>query len=89
MINLEKSLKLKKEINSLRPLNEDDKKRVMQKFRLNRNYHSNNMEGNALTYDETKSLILFGITAQDKNSTHNSQCRKYSYQKRLQVSGSY
>ena len=38
----------------------------MQKFRLDWNYHSNNLEGNSLTYGETKALILFGITAQGK-----------------------
>ncbi|HLM00714.1 MAG TPA: Fic family protein [Pyrinomonadaceae bacterium] len=38
----------------------------MQKFRLDWNYHSNNIEGNSLTYGETKALILFGITAQGK-----------------------
>ncbi|MDQ3751039.1 MAG: Fic family protein, partial [Acidobacteriota bacterium] len=40
--------------------------RIMQKFRLDWNYHSNNLEGNSLTYGETKALILFGITAQGK-----------------------
>ncbi|MDP3444868.1 MAG: Fic family protein [Ignavibacteria bacterium] len=38
----------------------------MQKFRLDWNYHSNNLEGNSLTFGETKALILFGITAQGK-----------------------
>jgi Fic family protein len=38
----------------------------MQKFRLDWNYHSNHLEGNSLTYGETKALVLFGITAQGK-----------------------
>ena len=38
----------------------------MQKFRLDWNYHSSNIEGNSLTYGETKALILFGQTAQAK-----------------------
>jgi Fic family protein len=38
----------------------------MQKFRLDWNYHSNHLEGNSLTYGETKALILFGLTAQGK-----------------------
>lgn len=38
----------------------------MQKFRLDWNYHSNHLEGNSLTFGETKALILFGITAQGK-----------------------
>jgi Fic family protein len=50
----------------LRPLDAEAEARIMQKFRLDWNYHSNNIEGNSLTYGETKALILFGITAQGK-----------------------
>ena len=57
---------LKSELDSLRPLNSEAEARIMQKFRLDWNYHSNNLEGNSLTYGETKALILFGITAQGK-----------------------
>lgn len=57
---------LKEELDKLRPLNSEDEQRVMQKFRLDWNYNSNNIEGNTLTYGETKALILFGITAQGK-----------------------
>ena len=53
---------LKSELESLRPLNKEAEDRIMQKFRLDWNYHSNNLEGNSLTYGETKALILFGIT---------------------------
>lgn len=66
MTNIEKSIKLKKEVDLLRPLQKEDELRIMQKFRLDWNYHSNNLEGNTLTYGETKALILFGITAQGK-----------------------
>ncbi len=57
---------LKNELDALRPLNAEAEARIMQKFRLDWNYHSNNLEGNSLTYGETKALILFGITAQGK-----------------------
>jgi len=57
---------LEKELDELRPLKPEDEQRVMQKFRLDWNYNSNNIEGNTLTYGETKALILFGITAQGK-----------------------
>ena len=63
---IERAQQLKNELNALRPLNAEAKGRVMQKFRLDWNYHSNNIEGNSLTYGETKALILFGITAQGK-----------------------
>ncbi len=63
---LSKSEQLKNELDDLRPLDAEAEARIMQKFRLDWNYHSNNLEGNSLTYGETKALILFGITAQGK-----------------------
>jgi Fic family protein len=66
MESLKKALELKKQLDSLRPIKKEDEERIMQKFRLDWNYHSNNLEGNSLTYGETKALILFGITAQGK-----------------------
>ncbi len=66
MNNVEKSILLKKELDQLRPLKKEDELRIMQKFRLDWNYHSNHLEGNSLTFRETKALILFGITAQGK-----------------------
>jgi len=66
MNNIENALKLKTDLDSFRPLSKEDELRIMQKFRLDWNYHSNHLEGNSLTYGETKALILFGITAQGK-----------------------
>ncbi len=66
MDNLKKVVNLKASLDALRPLSVEDEQRVMQKFRLDWNYHSNHLEGNSLTYGETKALILFGITAQGK-----------------------
>ena len=66
METLERAEQLKAELDDLRPLDSDAEARIMQKFRLDWNYHSNNLEGNSLTYGETKALILFGITAQGK-----------------------
>ncbi|HEY0051400.1 MAG TPA: Fic family protein [Pyrinomonadaceae bacterium] len=63
---MEKVERLKAELDSRRPLDAETEARIMQKFRLDWNYHSNNLEGNSLTYGETKALILFGITAQGK-----------------------
>ena len=57
---------LKKEIDSLRPIHPDRMGRIMQKFRLEWNFHSNHIEGNSLTYGETKSFLLHGITANGK-----------------------
>jgi len=66
MKNTEKAIKLKSDLDTLRPISKEDELRIMQKFRLDWNYHSNHIEGNSLTYGETKALILFGITAQGK-----------------------
>lgn len=66
METLERAEQLKAELDSLRPLDSEAEARIIQKFRLDWNYHSNNIEGNSLTYGETKALILFGITAQGK-----------------------
>ncbi|WP_294824442.1 Fic family protein, partial [uncultured Flavobacterium sp.] len=61
-----RALELKNQLDSLRPLDRDQEARIMQKFRLDWNYHSNNLEGNSLTYGETKALLMHGITAQGK-----------------------
>jgi Fic family protein len=63
---IQKALDLKIELDGYRPLNSELEARIMQKFKLDWNYHSNNLEGNSLTYGETKALILHGITAQGK-----------------------
>ncbi|HWK56353.1 MAG TPA: Fic family protein [Parapedobacter sp.] len=61
-----KVIALKTELDNLRPLNKEQEAIIMQKFRLDWNYNSNNLEGNSLTYGETKALLLHGITAQGK-----------------------
>jgi Fic family protein len=57
---------LKKEAGTYRPLNDEQAKRLMQKIRLDWNYHSNHLEGNQLTFGETKALLFYGITAGSK-----------------------
>jgi len=66
MESIKRTIELKVELDKLRPLSKDDELRIMQKFRLDWNYHSSNIEGNSLTYGETKALILFGTTASGK-----------------------
>ncbi len=56
----------KAEIDGLRPLDREQEQRLMQKFRLDWNYHSNAIEGNTLTYGETRAFLLYGVTAQGK-----------------------
>ena len=63
---IQKIEELKSEIDSYRPIPTDALNRYMQKIKLDWNYHSNSIEGNSLTMSETKSLILYGITAKGK-----------------------
>lgn len=57
---------LKAEIDALRPINGEQELRIMQKLRIDWNYHSNAIEGNTLTYGETRAFLLHGITAHGK-----------------------
>ena len=66
MNSITKAIALNDELDQLRPIPKKREDLIMEKFRLYWNYHSNNLEGNSLTFGETKALILFGITAQGK-----------------------
>lgn len=66
MQQLKNALNLKLELDKLRPISKEREGKIMQKFRLDWNYHSNHLEGNSLTFGETRMLILHGITAQGK-----------------------
>ena len=57
---------LQSEIDAHRPLSPEQEQRIMQKFRLDWNYHSNAIEGNQLTMGETRAFLLHGITAKGK-----------------------
>ena len=57
---------MKAEADALRPLDAEQEARVMQKFRLDWNYHSNSIEGNSLTYGETIAFLMEGLTAKGK-----------------------
>ncbi len=63
---LEAITRLKEQLDAQRPLPPDVLGQVEQKLRLESNYNSNAIEGNTLTYGETRSLILHGLTAQGK-----------------------
>lgn len=57
---------LKESVDSMRPLSADLEARVLQKFKLDWNYHSNAIEGNSLDYGETAAFLMLGITAKGK-----------------------
>ena len=74
MQQLKIALNLKLELDKLRPISKEREGKIMQKFRLDWNYHSNHLEGNSLTFGETRMLILHGITAQGKPPTQDGVC---------------
>ncbi len=58
---------LKNQIDQLRPFRQEIEDKVMQKLRLEWNYHSNAIEGNRLNYGETVAFLMTGITAKGKS----------------------
>lgn len=57
---------LAKELQSLRPLNTTELKRLRDEFMVENTYHSNAIEGNTLTLRETALVLQEGITIADK-----------------------
>ncbi|QQS30595.1 MAG: Fic family protein [Sphingobacteriales bacterium] len=65
-VQFDEIAKIQAVIESLRPFSPDAEARVMQKLRLDWNYHSNAIEGNTLTYGETLTFLRYGLTAKGK-----------------------
>jgi len=59
---LNKIEKKKKKLDSLRPLPKDAVKRIIEDIRLRHTYHSDAIEGNTLTLQETKLVLEEGVT---------------------------
>ena len=59
---MNKIQQLYKEWQLLQPLNEKMERDINQQFMIDFNYNSNHLEGNTLTYGQTKLLLLFGDT---------------------------
>src|SRR5689334_15305184 len=57
---------LQQKINAYGELSSEVKKKINYKFRLDWNYYSNTMEGNTLTIDETRSVMVGNITVDGK-----------------------
>ena len=57
---------LQDELDAMRPLDAERVGKAMQRLRLEWTYHSNAIEGNSLTYGETRALLMHGVTAQGK-----------------------
>jgi Fic family protein len=63
---LRKIDELQSKINSHGKLSNDILNKINYKFRLDWNYHSNAMEGNSLTKEETRSVMINNITVEGK-----------------------
>ena len=55
---------LQVQLKQLEPMEESYRKKLDDKLRLEFNYNSNHMEGNTLTYEETKQLIFKDLTSE-------------------------
>lgn len=58
------------ELDGYRPLPQDVTRKLTEKLRLDWNYHSNALEGNTLTYGETKALLLADRYVGNKEGRH-------------------
>ena len=63
---LERCTALKADIDARRPFSRNMEEHVLQQMLRIWNYNSNAIEGNQLTYGETLTLLLYGITAKGK-----------------------
>ncbi|MCE9501716.1 MAG: hypothetical protein K8R21_14635, partial [Leptospira sp.] len=63
---LSKIEELQKKIEAFQPFDADRIEKVIKKLRLDWNYHSNNIEGNSLSFGETKTFLMYGLTASGK-----------------------
>ena len=57
---------LRADLDGMRPLDPDRLGAAMQRLRIEWTYHSNAIEGNSLTYGETRALLMHGVTADGK-----------------------
>lgn len=60
---------LMEELKQLSPLSEKNQSVLWQKFRLEWNYNSNHIEGNTMTYGDTKLLLRLGDEFRVENNT--------------------
>lgn len=57
--NIEQIERLRKELSTLQPISAENKRKLDEKLRLEFHYNTNHIEGNTLTYGETKLILLF------------------------------
>lgn len=62
----------------LQPLKPEDKKRLNDKLNLEFNFNTNHIEGNTLTYGQTKMLLLFGESMGDAKMRDLEEMKAHS-----------
>ena len=63
---LDRTDALRADLDAMRPLDADRLGAAVQRLRIEWTYHSNAIEGNSLTYGETRALLMHGVTADGK-----------------------
>ena len=67
----------KKEAENLQPVKPEFERAFWEKFRLEFNYNSNHIEGNTLTYGQTKLLLLFDRTTGDNKGREIEEMKSH------------
>lgn len=60
---------LKEELDALSPISKEQNAILWEKFRLEWNYNSNHIEGNTMSYGETKLLLRLGDDFKAQNNS--------------------
>ncbi len=63
-----KIIELKQKLDELRPISSENLLNIRQKFQLEFNYHSNHIEGNSLTYQETYTMLMNSYSPRESKS---------------------
>ncbi len=74
----EQIFSLTDELEQLEPITPQAKNQFQQKISLDWTYHSNAIEGNRLTFGETKSFLFRGVTAEGKPFRHYIDIKGHS-----------
>jgi Fic family protein len=79
----------KKRLDILRPLPKDALKKLLEDIRLRHTYHSDAIEGNTLTLQETKLVLEEGITIGGKPLKDHVEAKNNSQEHHLKDRRSY
>ncbi|WP_426711239.1 Fic family protein [Cetobacterium sp. SF1] len=78
MDKLQEIYKLKEELDSRRPLNQGEIKRIKENYIIKNTYNSNAIEGNTLTEMETRVILETGITVAKKTLREHLEVKNHA-----------